>query len=175
VAATRILSVIGRKGAGKTTLAIALASEYVRKGRRVMTIKYARQPVAVDREGTDSHRLFHEAKSERTLLVGPGIHALFERRPEDEDPATLARRHFEGADLVLVEGWESAALPKIEVYRTETGPRPIFSPDLPNAAEWIALVTDDDHLDAPCPVLRFRDTMWLQLLANMAWEKAKVL
>ncbi len=175
MAATRILSVIGRKGAGKTTLIIALAGEFTRKGRRVMTIKHARQPVAVDKADSDSYRLFHEAKSERTLLVGPGVHALFDRRPFDEDPATLARRHFEGADLVLVEGWETAALPKIEVFRTETGPRPLLDPAGPNAAEWIALVTDDDRLDASCPVLRFRDTMWLQLLANMAWEKAQTL
>ena len=34
---------------------------------------------------------------------------------------------------------------------------------------------DDDKLEATCPVLRFRDTMWLQLLANLAWEKAQVL
>ena len=28
---------------------------------------------------------------------------------------------------------------------------------------------------ADCTVLRFRDTMWLQLLANIAWDGAKVL
>lgn len=175
MAETRIISVIGQKQAGKTTLAIALAAEFIRKGRRVMTIKHALQPVEVDRPGSDSYRLFHEGKSERTLLVGPGTHALFARHPEESDPVTLALRHFEGADLVLVEGWETAALPKIEVFRTETGPRPLLDPAGPNAAEWIALVTDDDRLDASCPVLRFRDTMWLQLLANMAWEKAQTL
>lgn len=63
MAATRILSVIGRKGAGKTTLIIALAGEFTRKGRRVMTIKHARQPVAVDKADSDSYRLFHEAAS----------------------------------------------------------------------------------------------------------------
>lgn len=175
MAETRIISVIGQKQAGKTTLAIALAAEFIRKGRRVMTIKHALQPVEVDRPGSDSYRLFHEGKSERTLLVGPGTHALFARHPEESDPVTLALRHFEGADLVLVEGWESARLPKIEVFRTAVAPAPIFRATLPNAGEWIALVTDDDRFEAPCPVLRFRDTMWLQLLANMAWEKAKIL
>ena len=41
-------------------------------------------------------------------------------------------------------------------------------------AVWIAIVTDDD-IKANCRVLRFRDTMWLQLLANIAWDGAKVL
>lgn len=175
MAETRIISVIGQKHAGKTTLTIALAAEFIRKGRRVMTIKHARQPVEVDRPGSDSDRLFHEGKSERTLLVGPGTHALFVRHPEEGDPVTLARRHFAGADLVLVEGWETAPLPKIEVFRSAVAAAPLFRSTLPNAGEWIALVTDDDQLEAPCPVLRFRDTMWLQLLANMAWEKAKLL
>ncbi len=175
MAETRIISVIGHKQAGKTTLAIALAAEFIRKGRRVMTIKHARQPVEVDRPGSDSYRLFHEGKSERTLVVGPGLHALFSRQLDESDPVTLARRHFEGADLVLVEGWETARLPKIEVFRTAVATAPLFRSNLPNVAEWIALVTDDDRLEAPCPVLRFRDTMWLQLLANMAWEKAKIL
>jgi molybdopterin-guanine dinucleotide biosynthesis protein B len=175
LAETRLISVIGQKHAGKTTLAIALAAEFVRKGRRVMTIKHARQPVEVDRPGSDSYRLFHEGKSERTLVVGPGLHALFARHSEEGDPVSLARQHLEGADLVLVEGWESARIPKIEVFRTEVARAPLFRATLPNAAEWIAIVTDDDRLDAPCPVLRFRDTMWLQLLANMAWEKAKIL
>ena len=44
-----------------------------------------------------------------------------------------------------------------------------------NADEWVAVVTDDEKFEAPCPVLRFRDTMWLQLLANIGWEKARLL
>ena len=54
MAATRILSIVGRKNAGKTTLAVALAAEYVRRGKRVMTIKHASHPAAVDSPGTDS-------------------------------------------------------------------------------------------------------------------------
>lgn len=173
--ATRIISVIGRKDAGKTTLAVALAAEYVRKGRRVMTIKHATHSPDLDTPGTDSYRLFHEGKAERTLLVTPDRRHLIERAPDTTDPATLARRYMDGADIVLVEGFKAAALPKIEVYRKVVGPTPIYAPAAPNAGEWVAIVTDDDKLEATCPVLRFRDTMWLQLLANLAWEKAQVL
>ena len=36
----------------------------------------------------------------------------------------------------------------------------------------VAIVTDDTKFQAGCPVLRFTDTIWLQLLAGLAWDKA---
>jgi molybdopterin-guanine dinucleotide biosynthesis protein MobB len=175
VAETRIVSIIGRKRSGKTTLAVALAAEFVRKGRRVMTIKHSALPVEMDRPGSDSYLAFHDGKAERTLVIAPGVRVLFERHADDTDPVTLARRYFDGADIVLVEGFRLAAIPKIEVFRREVSPTPIFDPALPSAGEWIAIVTDDDRFEASAPVLRFRDTMWLHLLASMAWDKARVI
>ncbi len=175
MADTRILSIIGKKNAGKTTLAVALASEFVRKGRRVMAIKHSSHPAQVDQTGSDSYRLFHEGKAERVLIAGPDLRVIFERRPDDTDPVTLAKQYFDGADIVLVEGFRAAQIPKIEVFRRAASDTPLFDPSLPGAAQWIAIVTDDEKFDAPCPVLRFRDTMWLQLLANLAWDRAKVI
>ena len=64
----------GKGGVGKTTavanLAVALAAEYVRRGKRVMTIKHASHPAAVDTPGTDSYRHFHEGRAERVLPTG---------------------------------------------------------------------------------------------------------
>ncbi|MEP6573930.1 MAG: molybdopterin-guanine dinucleotide biosynthesis protein B [Gemmatimonadota bacterium] len=173
--ATRILSIVGKKNAGKTTLLVALASEYVRKGRRVMTIKHATHPADVDRPGTDTFRHFHEGKAERVLIASPQLRVVFERSADDTDPISLARRYLDGADLVLVEGFRAAPIPKIEVFRREASTTPLFDPAADNAGDWVAVVTNDDHFDAPCPVLRFRDTMWLQLLANIGWDRAKVI
>ena len=135
MAGTRILSVIGRPGAGKSTLIAALVSEFGRKGRRVAH-------VTPDRVS--------------------------------QNPIGDALSAGRGADLILVEGVEQARLPKIEVHRLEAAQQPLYTATDPHAGEWVAIVTDDDKLHAPCPVLRFRDTMWLQLLANLAWEKALV-
>jgi molybdopterin-guanine dinucleotide biosynthesis protein MobB len=170
--APRIISVIGRKNAGKTTLVVALASELVRRGRRVMTIKHATHPADLDKQGTDTYRHFHEGKAERVLIASPEIRAVIERSPDDTDPITLAKRYFSDADIVLVEGFKREPLPKIEVFRKAVAPAPIYEASLPNAGEWIAIVTDDDRLDADCPVLRFKDTIWLQLVASLAWDKA---
>ena len=78
-------------------------------------------------------------------------------------------------DLVIVEGFKRAPLPKVEVYRKGIGVPPIYDAAAPNAKDWIAIVTDDPALRSDCRVLRFMDTMWLSLLASLAWERAKVL
>jgi molybdopterin-guanine dinucleotide biosynthesis protein MobB len=171
----RILSIIGHKNAGKTTLLVALAREYHRLGRRVASIKHASHPALLDREGTDTWRHFHEGSTERTMIASPDIRVLFERAPDNTDPETLALRYLGDVDLVLVEGFKRAPIPKVEVYRKGIGVPPLFDPALPNAQDWIAIVTDDPSLRADCRVLRFMDTMWLSLLAGLSWERAKVL
>ena len=175
MAPTRIISVIGRKNAGKTTLAVALTSELARRGHRVMTIKHGHHPANVDRPGSDTWRHFNEGKAERVLIASPDLRVLFERSPDEYDPIGLARRYMHGADIVLTEGYKAAPLPKIEVFRLAAGDRPLFDAGAPNASEWVAIVTDDRNLQAPCPVLHFNDTIWLQLLANLAWERSLLL
>jgi len=175
VAGTRIISVIGRKNAGKTTLAVALAGELVRRGHRVMTIKHGHHPANADREGSDTWRHFHEGKAERVLIASPQLRVLFERTPDDYNPVALARQYMHGADIVLAEGYRSADLPKIEVFRREVASEPLYDPRSPKASQWIAIVTDDPDFRAPCQVLHFHDTMWLQLLANLAWERSLAL
>lgn len=170
--ATKILSIIGRKNAGKTSLVVALASEFTRRGKRVMTIKHASNPAALDTPGTDTYRHFHEGKAERVLIASPAVRAVIERSPDDTDPVTLARRYLAEADIVLVEGFKAEALPKVEVFRKAVAETPLYDPSRADANRWIAIVTDDAKFEAECPVLRFKDTIWLQLLAGLAWDKA---
>ena len=169
--ATRLISVIGRKNAGKTTLTVALATEFARRGRRVMTLKHAHHPTDADQQGTDSWRHFNEGGAERTLLVTPDIRVLFERAPDEYDPIGLARRYLDGADIVLAEGFRSAPLPKIEVYRPSVAAPSLYEVS-GASSEWAAVVTDDASFRADCFVLRFGDTNWLPSLAGVAWEAA---
>ena len=175
MAATRMMSVIGRKDAGKTTLLVALAAELGRRKFRVMTIKHGTHSADLDQRGKDTWRHWHEGKAERVLLEAPGERVLFERTVQESDPISLARRYHEGADIVLVEGFKRAPLPKIEVYRLAAGAEPVFDPAVHEAAHWVAMVTDHPTYRAPFPVLRFNDTAWLVTLANLAWDRAKIL
>jgi molybdopterin-guanine dinucleotide biosynthesis protein MobB len=154
---------------------VALVGELVRRGHRVMTIKHGHHSAQVDTEGTDSWRHFHEGGAERVLLATPHGRTLFERGEDVYDPVVLARRYLSEADIILVEGYKQSDLPKIEVYRSSLPDPPLYNPVAPNADEWVAIVTDDIQLDASCTLLHFQDTMWLQLLASLAWDQARLL
>lgn len=174
MAATRIISIIGKKDAGKTTLVVALATEMRRK-LRVMTLKHGTHAADVDQRGKDTWRHWNEGKAERVLLEAPGERVLFERTDADGDPIALARRYLDGADIVLAEGFSAYPLPKIEVYRMACGDKPIYDPSRDNADQWVAVLTDNAAFRAPFPVFRFSDTSWLVSLATLAWDRARIL
>jgi molybdopterin-guanine dinucleotide biosynthesis protein MobB len=170
----RIISIIGHQSAGKTTLLIALAREFHRRKKRVATIKHASQSATLDREGSDTHRHFHEGLTDGVLIASPDVRAVFERRPDDTGPEALARQYFADRDLVLVEGFRQAPIPKIEIFRSAVGPAPIAATS-PSPDQWVAMLSDVPVPQVSCPVLRFTDTMWLQLLASIAWDRARPL
>lgn len=171
-----MISIIGRKNAGKTTLLVALAAELVRRRFHVMTIKHGTHPADTDQRGKDSWRHWHEGHAERVLMEGPGQRVLWEKTERESEPVGLARRYLQGADIVLVEGFKGASLPKIEVYRLAAGPDPVFDPAVHNSADWVAMLTDHPAYRADdFPVFRFSDTAWLVTLANLAWDRAKIL
>jgi molybdopterin-guanine dinucleotide biosynthesis protein B len=174
MAAARVISIVGRKNAGKTTLAVALADEFARRGKRVMTLKHGSHAPTLDAQGTDTWRHFVEGRAQRTLISGAGGKVLFDREPDDYDPLALVRRYLADADIVLVEGYKRAPLPKIEVWRKALGQPPVYDAASPDRHHWVALVTDDTGMppDDELRILRFSDTMWLHLLASLAWEHA---
>lgn len=172
MAPTRVISVIGRKNSGKTTLVVALVREFVRRGRRVGTIKHGHHPAMVDQEGKDTWRHFHEAQAERTMIESPGNRVLFERAVEVGDPATLVRDYMQELDIVVLEGFKRSSIPKIEVHRTAVHSDPLFDSAQPDAGDWVAVVTDDRALRVPFPCFVFTDTSWFTSLAHVAWEHA---
>ena len=174
MAATRIISIIGKKNAGKTTLVVALATEMRRK-LRVMTLKHGTHAADMDSQGKDTWRHWNEGKADRVLLEAPGERVLFERTDREGDPIALARRYLDGADIVIAEGFSAYPLPKIEVYRMACGDKPIYDPSRDNADQWVAVITDNSTFRAPFPVFRFSDTSWLVSLATLAWDRALIL
>jgi molybdopterin-guanine dinucleotide biosynthesis protein B len=174
VGATRIISIIGKKDAGKTSLVVALANELRRK-LRVMTLKHGTHAADMDQQGKDTWRHWNEGRAERVLLEAPGERVLFERTAHEGDPISLAKRYLDGADIVLAEGFSGYPLPKIEVFRTVCGEKPIYDPARDNADQWVAMLTDHPSYRAPFPVFRFSDTSWLVALGNLAWDRARIL
>jgi molybdopterin-guanine dinucleotide biosynthesis protein B len=129
----------------------------------------------VDKPGTDTHRHYTEGMAGKVLMEFPGGRVLFERTTaQAEDPLALVRRYLDDADIVVVEGYKKAPLPKIEVHRKSKHREPLFNPAGGDAAQWVAMVTDDDQLRVSVPTFRFTDTGWLVTLAQLAWDRAVV-
>ncbi|MFC7420450.1 molybdopterin-guanine dinucleotide biosynthesis protein B [Iodobacter arcticus] len=111
--AQRVLGIAGWSGSGKTTLIEKLLPELAQLGLSVSVIKHTHHAVQFEPEGKDTTR-FRAAGAGEVLLASPQGFALLHQGalPLNELLARLAP-----VDLVLVEGFKAAAIPKIAVCR----------------------------------------------------------
>jgi molybdopterin-guanine dinucleotide biosynthesis protein MobB len=151
-----VICVVGKKKSGKTTTVLKLVAALRRRGHRVMTIKHGHH-FDLDREGTDSYRHRVEAGAERVVVAGPGQFAVMGSWPDGTEPgpAALAARYLPDADIVVVEGFKLEPVPRIEIFRRETGHSPIWTASDPQAHRFIAGVTDDDAYRQAVPFPTF--------------------
>lgn len=142
----------GYSGSGKTTLIERLIPLLTASGLTVSLIKHTHHGFDIDRPGKDSFR-FREAGASEVMLAGAQRWALM-RELRDEPQASLVElvAHLSPCDLVLVEGFRSAELPKIEVHRPATQ-HPMIYPEWPN----VVAVASDVALDLPLPRLDLND------------------
>jgi len=147
-------SIIGNKKAGKTTLAVAVIAELARRGRRVMSVKHGHH-FRLDTRGSDSWRHRHEGRAERVLLAGPNEFALMGDWVPQREPSLdlLLTRHLREAEIVVVEGFRRAAVPKVEIHRSVAQPEPVLEPGRARAKGAFAVVTDRPGLPWGVPVL----------------------
>jgi molybdopterin-guanine dinucleotide biosynthesis protein MobB len=141
--APAVVALVGKKKSGKTTVSVKLIEELDRRGYRVMTIKHGHH-FDVDTPGTDSWRHRHEGGSERTVLAGPDGFAVVGSWPREQQMGVveLVRRFLSDADIVVVEGFKSEPVPKIEIFRKAAHAEPVFAPDSCRDSV-LGVVTDD--------------------------------
>ncbi len=141
-----IIALVGRPNHGKTTLLEKLIPELKKRGCRVGTIKHHVHEFAMDIPGKDTWR-HKRAGAEIVALSSPTGLGIIRDVDEDPEVRTLVARYFTEVDLVIAEGYKRTNLPKIEVYRRETGDSPLENRD----STWIAMVTDPTFSDdLPC-------------------------
>lgn len=148
--------IVGKKNSGKTTLVVALVAELASRGWRIATIKHGHHDFEMDEPGRDSWRHFHEGGALATVMAGAGKIGMVMRMEGEPDPERLVAELFAGRGyhLVLIEGYKTGALPKIEVFRREQHRHPVYDPaDAESAARFLAVLTDDPSFDASVPVI----------------------
>lgn len=117
-----VLCIVGFSGSGKTTVSVGLIETLKKRGLRVGTIKHDVHGFEMDRPGKDSWR-HKQAGSATTIVTSPKQIGVVMDVDHDHHPLELLP-FLSGMDIVLVEGFKRAPLPKIEVFRPETGKPP---------------------------------------------------
>lgn len=148
----KVFGFAGYSGAGKTTLIEQLIPRFVMEGLRVSLIKHAHHGFDLDRPGKDSYR-HREAGATEVFLVSSQRWVLMHELRGAEEP-TLAEQlaHMSPCDLVLVEGFKHAAIPKLEVYRHANAKPPIYPGD-----KNIVALAGDLQIASPLPWLSLDD------------------
>ncbi|MDQ7989952.1 MAG: molybdopterin-guanine dinucleotide biosynthesis protein B [Candidatus Dactylopiibacterium sp.] len=135
----KVIGISGWSGAGKTTLIERLLPLLRARGLRVSLIKHTHHAFDLDQPGKDSWR-FREAGAAEVLLAGERRWALMHELREAPEPSLAELlAHLAPCDLVLVEGFKSAGLDKIEVHRPALG-KPLLHPQMPGV---LALASDE--------------------------------
>ena len=148
----KIFGFAGWSGSGKTTLIEKLIPRFAGAGLRVSLIKHAHHSFDVDQPGKDSWRHRHAGAAEVLVTSSRRWVLMHELRGAAEPAFEEQLKHLSPCDIVIVEGFKHAQIPKLEVWRRETG-EPLLHPNDP----LIVAVASDTRVDTRLPVLNLND------------------
>ena len=148
----QVFGFAGWSGSGKTTLIERLIPHFVARSLAVALVKHAHHEFEIDRPGKDSHR-HREAGCQEVLITSTARWALIhELRGDAELTLDAALARLSPCDIVLVEGFKTASIPKLEIYRESVGKALLHTGD-PN----ILAVASDTVLPTALPMFALDD------------------
>jgi len=148
----KIFGFAGWSGSGKTTLIEQLIPRFVQRGLRVSLIKHAHHTFDVDHPGKDSYRHRHAGASEILVTSSRRWVLMHELRGAHEPSFEELVKRISPCELLLVEGFKFAPIPKLEVWRAETG-EPLLHPN----DSHIVAVASDARIETRLPLLNLND------------------
>ena len=160
-----IIGIAGWKKSGKTTLTVRLVEEFTRRGLKVATVKHAHHAFQIDDGETDSARHRRAGAQQVAVVSGERWAVVTELcgAPEPNFEEVIAA--LEPADLIIVEGYKSAPIPKIEARRLASFTRRPLAAEDPSV---IAIAADHEVDGLGLPVFSLDD------IAGMADLVARV-
>jgi molybdopterin-guanine dinucleotide biosynthesis adapter protein len=117
-----VVGFAGYSGSGKTTLVEMLIPSLKGRGLRVSVVKHAHHDFDIDHPGKDTFR--HRQAGAFEVLVASSRRLALMREyesPQQTDVHDLIATLDAGVDWVLVEGFKTSNLPKIEIFRASSG------------------------------------------------------
>ena len=148
----KIFGFAGWSGSGKTTLIEKLIPRFAGAGLRVSLIKHAHHTFDVDQPGKDSYRHRHAGAAEVLITSSRRWVLMHELRGAHEPSFEDQVARLSPCDLVLVEGFKHAPIPKLEVWRAGPG-EPLLHPNDPH----IVALASDAKLETRLPLLDLND------------------
>jgi molybdopterin-guanine dinucleotide biosynthesis protein B len=151
----KIFGFAGWSGSGKTTLIELLIPRLVARVGTVSLVKHAHHEFDLDQPGKDSWRHRQAGCTEVLVSSSQRFALLHELRgaPELTLPEALSRLSRDA--LVLVEGYKTFPMPKLEVWRATVG-KPLLHPEDPYV-RGLATDTPEAFATARFPVFRLTD------------------
>jgi len=148
----KVMGFAGWSGSGKTTLVEQVIGVLSARGLAVSLVKHAHHSFDIDHAGKDSWR--HRQAGCREVMVSSGQRWSLTRELRGDAEATLddLLAKLGPCDVVLVEGFKRAEIPKIEVYRKEVTEPLLF----PEDGRIVAVATDTD-VPTTLPTLDIND------------------
>jgi molybdopterin-guanine dinucleotide biosynthesis protein B len=149
-----VIGIAGWKKSGKTTLVVRLIEEFTRRGLRVASVKHAHHDFQIDDGDTDSAR-HRRAGAAQVAIVSSRRWAMVCELGDAPEPGldeVVAR--LAPCDLIIVEGYKSARIPKIEVRRTAAFSRETLADKDRNI---IAIIADHVVQGSDLPVFGLDD------------------
>jgi molybdopterin-guanine dinucleotide biosynthesis protein B len=139
-----LLGFAAASGTGKTTLLTQIIPLLINQGLRIGLIKHSHHDFEIDQPGKDSFRL-RIAGATPVMLASPYRRVIItelKRRQELSLNQQLAFLDQSELDLILIEGFKTEAIPKIELHRHSLN-QPLLYPNDPHI---IAIASDTQLL-----------------------------
>lgn len=152
--APAIVGIAGWKNSGKTTLTCRLVEAFTARGLKVATLKHAHHAFEIDDGATDSARHRRAGAGQVAIVSGTRWAIVTELAGQAEPSIEEIVAKFAPCDLVIIEGYKWAAIPKIEVRRQVSLKQNAIVDSDPNV---IAIAADHVVSDATVPVFDLDD------------------
>jgi len=146
-----VVSFIGKKKSGKTTVVVGVLQELRDRGFRVAAIKHDTHGFEIDVPGTDSYR-FRETGAEVVGISSPDKYVWLNTVREERALLDLVGQIREPVDLVLTEGFKKQDAPKIEVSRRARSSELVSTPD-----ELVGIASDQSFPEYRVPQFALDD------------------
>lgn len=165
---TPVIGIAGWKKSGKTTLTVRLVEEFTRRGLKVATLKHAHHSFQIDDAETDSAR-HRRAGAGQVAIVSSRRWALVTELANAPEPDFADVVHMlDPCDLIIVEGYKSAPIPKIEARRLASSTHEPLAAEDPTV---IAIAADHDVGGTELPVFVLDD---IAGIANLIAERLQL-